>query len=153
MSDSRFTLWFINNRAFKVFNKEKKQNRYTSKKLLDKAFPYISRSENKHIMVKGNKTPYDGDLTYWSERNSKLYDGITSKVLRRQNHSCARCGLKTTSEERVHLHHKDGNHRNWETNNLEALHESCHDYTHMSKRHCLIESGARCGESVRRGTH
>src|SRR4028118_1718853 len=98
-----------------------------------KAFPAVPHSENKHIMVKGNKSPYDGDLTYWSERNSKLYFGATSKVLKRQNHSCARCGLKTTSEERVNLHHKDGNHHNWKPTNLVVLHESCHDYLHMSK--------------------
>ncbi len=110
-----------------------KQNRYTSKTLLDKAFPAVPYSEHKHISVKGNKSPFDGDLTYWSERNSKLYDGITSKVLKRQNHSCARCGLKTTTEERVHLHHKDGNHHNWKNDNLQVLHESCHDYVHMSK--------------------
>jgi group II intron reverse transcriptase/maturase len=133
MDGARNSLVHIETRAFKVFNKEPKQNRHTSKKLLDKAFPAVPYSENKHINVKGNKSPYDGDLTYWSERNSKLYDGITSKVLKRQNHSCARCGLKTTSEERVHLHHKDGNHHNWIPNNLEALHESCHDYLHMSK--------------------
>jgi 5-methylcytosine-specific restriction endonuclease McrA len=133
MDGVRFSLSHIKNRAFKVFNKEKKQNRYTSKKLLDKAFPKVLYSENKHINVKGNKSPFDGDLTYWSERNSKLYDSTTSKVLKRQNHSCARCGLKTTSEERVHLHHKEGNHHNWNFNNLEALHESCHDYVHMSK--------------------
>ncbi len=142
MDGSRNSLFFIKDRAFKVFNKETKQNRYTSKALLDKAFPDVPYSENKHINVKGNKSPFDGDLTYWSERNSKLYDGITSKVLKRQNHSCARCGLKTTSEERVHLHHKDDNHHNWRNNNLEALHESCHDYIHMGKRHSLIESGA-----------
>lgn len=133
MNASRFSLYHIQNRAFKVFNKETKKNRYTSKKLLDKAFPAIPYSENKHSNVKGNKSPFDGDLTYWSERNSKLYDGATSKVLKRQNHSCARCGLKMTSEERVNLHHKDGNHHNWKNNNLEALHESCHDYVHMSK--------------------
>ncbi|WP_445223141.1 group II intron reverse transcriptase [Chlorogloea sp. CCALA 695] len=133
MDGSRNSLYHIETRAFKVFNKEKKLNRYTSKTLLDKAFPTVFHSENKHINVKGNKSPYDGDLTYWSERNSKLYDGNTSKVLKRQNHSCARCGLKTTSQERVHLHHKDGNHQNWKNNNLEALHESCHDYAHMSK--------------------
>ncbi len=133
MDGSRNSLFHIETRAFKVFNKEPKQNRHTSKKLLDKAFPKVPYSENKHINVKGNKSPYDGDLTYWSERNSKLYDGRTSKVLKRQNHSCARCGLRTTSEERVHLHHKDGNHHNWKPNNLEALHESCHDYAHMSK--------------------
>jgi len=133
MDGSRFSLWHMNHRAFKVFNKETKQNRHTSKKLLDKAFPAVPYSENRHVMVKGNKTPYDGNLTYWSERNSKLYDGPTSKVLKRQNHSCARCGLKLTAEERVHLHHKDGNHHNWIISNLEALHESCHDYLHMSK--------------------
>ncbi|WP_009630476.1 group II intron reverse transcriptase/maturase [Synechocystis sp. PCC 7509] len=133
MDGSRFSLYHTQNRAFKVFNKEAKQNRYTSKKLLNKAFPAVPYSENKHINVKGNKSPYDGDLTYWSERNSKLYDGTTSKVLKRQNHSCARCGLKMTFEEQVHLHHKDNNHHNWKNNNLEALHASCHDYLHMSK--------------------
>ena len=133
MDGSRFSLWHMDNRAFKVFNKEKNLNRYSARKLIEKAFPAVPYSENRHINVKGNKSPYDGDLTYWSERNSKLYDGVTSKVLKRQNHSCARCGLKTTSEEQVNLHHKDENHHNWKLNNLEALHKSCHDYIHMSK--------------------
>ncbi len=133
MDGSRFSLYFIQNRAFKVFNKETKKNRHTSKKLLDKAFPKVPYHESKFVNVSGNKSPYDGDLTYWSGRNSKLYDGATSRVLKRQNHSCARCGLKMTSEERINLHHKDGNHQNWKNNNLEALHESCHDYVHMSK--------------------
>jgi RNA-directed DNA polymerase len=133
MRGARFSLYHIQHRAFKVFNKETLQNRHTSKTLLNKAFPKVPYHENKHVNVKGNKSPFDGDLTYWSERNSKLYDGITPKVLKRQNHSCARCGLKMTSEEQVHLHHKDGNHHNWKNKNLEALHESCHDYVHMSK--------------------
>jgi RNA-directed DNA polymerase len=133
MDGSRYSLWHIQSRTFKVFNKETKQNRYTSKKLLEKAFPAVPHSENKHVNVKRNKSPFDGDLTYWSERNSKLYDGITSKVLKRQNHACARCGLRMISEEQVNLHHKDENHHNWKFNNLEALHESCHDYLHMSK--------------------
>ncbi len=134
MDGSRNSLYFIQKRAFKVFNQEPKQNRYTSKQLLDKAFPSVSYSENKFVNVKGDKSPYDGDLIYWSKRNSKLYDGTTSLVLNRQNHSCVACGLKLTSEERVHLHHKDGNHDNWKWPNLEAIHESCHDYTHMGKR-------------------
>ncbi len=133
MDGARFSLSHIRKRTIKVFNKEAKQNRYTSKILLDKAFPKVSYSENKHINVKGNKSPYDGDLTYWSERNSKLYDGETSKVLKRQNHICRHCGLKCTSEERVHLHHIDGNHNNWKPKNLIVVHESCHDYIHMGK--------------------
>jgi group II intron reverse transcriptase/maturase len=133
MDGSRNSLHHIKSRAFKVFNKETKQNRYSSKKLLDKAFPAVPYSENKHVNVKGEKSPFDGDITYWSERNSKLYDNETSKALKRQNQTCGHCGLKCISEERVHLHHIDGNHSNWKTKNLVALHESCHDYQHMGK--------------------
>jgi RNA-directed DNA polymerase len=134
MDGSRNSLYHIEARAYKVFNKETKQNRESSKELLDKAFPSVPYSENRHINVKGEKSPFDGDLTYWSERNSKLYDGETSKALKRQNHRCGHCGLKMLSEEKVHLHHVDGNHNNWKTKNLLAIHESCHDYIHMGKR-------------------
>ena len=133
MDGSRNSLYHIETRACRVFNKEANQNRYSSKKLLDKAFPSVPYSENKHVMVKGIKSPYDGDTAYWSERKSKLYDGETSKALKKQNHRCASCGLKFIDEEKVHLHHIDGNHANWKKNNLEAIHESCHDYKHMSK--------------------
>jgi group II intron reverse transcriptase/maturase len=104
MDGARNSLYFMQKRAFKVFNREKKQNRYTSKKLLNQAFPSIPYSENKFVNVKGNKSPYDGDLVYWSKRNSKLYDNATSKALKRQNHSCAACELKLTGNEGVHLH-------------------------------------------------
>ncbi|MGH2414457.1 MAG: group II intron reverse transcriptase, partial [Microcystaceae cyanobacterium] len=133
MGESKFSLWHINNRAFKVFKKEPKQNRYSAKKLIKKAFPAVPYSENRHVMVKGEKSPFDGDIAYWSERNSKLYDGETSKALKRQNHTCGHCNLKMLSDEKVHLHHIDGNHSNWKKNNLLAIHESCHDYLHMSK--------------------
>jgi group II intron reverse transcriptase/maturase len=133
MDGSRHSLYFIETRAFRVFNKESKQNRYTSKKLLDKAFPSVPYSENKFVNVKGNKSPYDGNIAYWSERECKLYDGETSKALKRQNHTCVKCGHKFMPGERVHLHHVNGNHANWKRANLEALHESCHDYQHMGK--------------------
>lgn len=133
MSGARNGLWHINHRAWIVINKEKKQNRYSTTKLIGTAFPAISYSANKHINVKGNKSPFDGDLVYWSERNSKLYDNHTSKALKKQSHSCQHCGLKFVGDERVHLHHVDGNHNNWKHLNLVAIHISCHDYTHMSK--------------------
>ncbi|OYQ66690.1 RNA-dependent DNA polymerase, partial [Pseudanabaena sp. SR411] len=129
----RNSLYHIQYRAFKVFNKEAKQDRYSCKQLLDKAFPAVPYSEGRYINVNGNKSPYDGDMVYWSERNSKLYDNMTSKTLNKQNHSCKICGLKFVDDERVHLHHIDGNHNNRKPNNLVAIHESCHDYHHMSK--------------------
>jgi group II intron reverse transcriptase/maturase len=133
MDGSRNSLYHIELRAYRVFNKETKQNRYSSKKLLDKAFPKVAYSENKFINVKGEKSPYDGDIAYWSSRECKLYDGKTSKAIKKQNHSCASCGHKFMPGQKIHLHHIDGVHSNWKKDNLEALHESCHDYLHMSK--------------------
>jgi RNA-directed DNA polymerase len=133
MDGSRNSLYYIQKRTYTVFNKEPKQNRHSSKKLLDQAFPKVSYSENKYVMVKGSKSPFDGNITYWSERNSKLYDGFTSKALKWQSHTCVSCGHKLMGDEKVHLHHVDGNHQNWRRENLEAIHESCHDYKHMGK--------------------
>jgi retron-type reverse transcriptase len=72
MSNMRDSLWFITKRAFTVFNKQKKTNRYMSEALVKKAFPTVSYSENRFVNVKGEKSPFDGDLIYWSERESKL---------------------------------------------------------------------------------
>jgi RNA-directed DNA polymerase len=134
MSSTKNSLWFINHRAWKVFNKESKNDRESTSRLIKKAFPDVPYSENRHINVKGDKSPYDGDIIYWSEKNSKLYDNETSKALKKQNHACGHCGMKCTSDERVHLHHIDGNHNNWKAKNLLAIHESCHDYIHMKQQ-------------------
>ena len=144
MDGSKNSLNFIESRAFTVFNKEKKQNRYTSKTLLNKAFPSVPYSENKHINVKGEKSPYDGDISYWSERKSKLYDMATSKAIKKQNRKCVACGLTFIGEEKVHLHHADGNHDNWYKKNLVAIHESCHDYVHMSSRGKVVAIHEPC---------
>jgi 5-methylcytosine-specific restriction endonuclease McrA len=133
MNGSRNSLWFIRHRTFKVFNKEAKNDRYSSKELVNKAFPEIPYSENQFANVQGEKSPFDGDIPYWSERNSKLYDGYTSKALKRQNQSCGICGMKMIPGDIVHLHHIDGNHQNWKTKNCIAVHQSCHQYHHMSK--------------------
>jgi retron-type reverse transcriptase len=57
LDGSRFSLWSINNRAFQIFNKEAKQNRYTVKQLIEKAFPAVPFSENKFVNVKGENLP------------------------------------------------------------------------------------------------
>ena len=97
------------------------------------AFPHVGYSENRFANVKGDKSPFDGDVNYWSKRNSVLYDGATAKTLKKQNHSCGYCSLKFINDEKVELHHIDGNHDNWDYKNLLAIHRSCHQYIHMSK--------------------
>ncbi|WP_365975526.1 reverse transcriptase domain-containing protein [Moorena sp. SIO4G3] len=134
MSSSRDSLWFMNKTANRKFRKEKKVDRYRANELCKKAFPAVGYEQNQHVNVKGTKSPYDGDLVYWSKRNSKLYDNATSKALDRQNHSCGHCGLKFIDEERVHLHHIDENHGNWKEDNLMAVHQSCHQQLHWSQK-------------------
>ncbi len=153
LDGSRFSLWFVNNRAFKVFNKEAKQHRHTARKLVEKAFPAVPYSENKFVNVKGDKSPYDGDIAYWSERNSKLYNGETSKALKRQNHKCGKCGLKMLGNENVHLHHVDGNHNNWKNNNLLAVHSHLPRLSPHQQRRKLRTSGAGCDESRTPGSN
>jgi 5-methylcytosine-specific restriction endonuclease McrA len=133
MDGSRFSLWGLNYRAFKVFLKQETINRHQAVKMVKIAFPNVGYSENRFVNVKGEKSPFDGDINYWSKRNSILYDGATVKTLRKQSHSCGHCGLKFLEEEKVELHHIDGNHSNWDSKNLLAIHRSCHHYVHMSK--------------------
>ncbi len=133
MNGSRFSLWHLAKRTFHVFLKQKTINRYQATKMVKTAFPSVKYSENRFVNVKGEKSPFDGDINYWSKRNSLLYDGVTAKVLRKQSHSCGYCGLNFLEGEKVELHHNDGNHNNWKKKNLLAIHRSCHHYLHMGK--------------------
>lgn len=133
MDGSRFSLWDLSHRTFGVFLKQETIHRYQAVNMVRKAFPTVSHSENKFVMVKGEKSPFDGDINYWSKRNSILYYGTTAETLRKQNHSCGHCGLKFLEGEKVEVHHIDGNHSNWDDKNLMAIHRSCHHYYHMSK--------------------
>ncbi|NEN95540.1 MAG: RNA-dependent DNA polymerase [Moorea sp. SIO3I7] len=133
MSSARDSLWFMNNTAHRKFRKEKKVGRYRADELCKKAFPKVGYKQNQHVNVRGTKSPYDGDLVYWSNRNSRLYSDATSEALKKQNHSCGYCGLRFMEDEDVHLHHIDGNHDNWSKKNLLAVHQSCHQQIHWSK--------------------
>jgi 5-methylcytosine-specific restriction endonuclease McrA len=90
-------------------------------------------SENKFVNVKGDASPFDGNIIYWSKRQNQYYNGLTSKLLNKQHQSCGHCGLKFVDNENIHTHHIDGNHSNWKPNNMMVVHESCHNYIHMSK--------------------
>lgn len=49
----------------------------------------------KHVKVKGRKSPYDGDLAYWIQRNKKY--GATTRVgvlLNRQKGTCTMCNCR-----------------------------------------------------------
>lgn len=133
MDGSRYSLWHLAYRTFKVFLKQKTINRHQAENLVKTAFPNVGYSENRFINVKEDRSPFDGDVNYWSKRNSVLYDGIRAKTLKKQSHSCGHCKLKFLDEEKTELHHIDGNRNNWDSRNLIMIHSSCHHYVHMSK--------------------
>ncbi|MEM9484069.1 MAG: reverse transcriptase domain-containing protein [Cyanobacteria bacterium P01_F01_bin.116] len=134
MSSARFRLWFPHKRTEKIFRKQKSINRYKSIKLVEKAFPPVSWKENDFVNVQGTRSPYDGGLVYWSERNSNLYDGYKVSLLKEQNHTCSICGQVLMNDEDVHLHHLDENHNNWRRSNLSVMHRSCHQMIHMGQK-------------------
>ena len=101
--------------------------RQATKLELDKAFPKVPWEVNSHVMVKGGASPFDGRLSYWVGRNSKLYTGLTAGAIKRQKDKCSHCNLPFLEHfGQVELHHIDGDHNNWNKSNLVALHRSCH---------------------------
>jgi len=95
---------------------------------MKKSFPSVPWKVNAHINVTGDKSPFDGDLSYWAKRENKNYSGIHASLLKQQNHQCKACGLTFFSGDKVELHHANGNHGNWNKSNLHMLHRHCHQH-------------------------
>ena len=127
---SKYDLWKLDNYVFKKILKNKNYSLDSSIKLVRKAFPKIGYLMNRFINVKQDKSPYDGDLVYWSKRKGKLYNGMTLRQLQKQFYTCSYCKLQFTDDEDIHLHHIDDNHNNWSSYNLTVMHKSCHQYLH-----------------------
>ena len=84
-----------------------------------------------HVKVKGGKSPYDGDLIYWSSRMGKHPEmpKRTASVLKKQKGKCAHCGLFFRDGDLLEVDHivprsKGGKdeYKNWQ-----LLHRHCHD--------------------------
>ncbi len=85
----------------------------------------------RHIKVKGNKSPYDGDWTYWSNRIGK-YPGIRKEVatlLKRQKNKCAFCGLTFRPTDLLEVDHIKPRSKGGDNTykNKQLLHRHCHN--------------------------
>ncbi|MEH2141532.1 group II intron reverse transcriptase/maturase [Nostoc sp.] len=86
----------------------------------------------RHVKVRGDKTPYDGDWVYWSKRRGE-YPGtmpLLADLLKSQKGKCSHCNMYFTSESLIEIHHVDGNHNSNKRTNLKAVHRHCHDIIH-----------------------
>jgi len=89
----------------------------------------------RHVKVKTNRSPYDGDWLYWGTR-LRNYPGLPpfkANLLKRQDGKCAYCGLHFLSEDAMEVHHQDGNHLHSGRQNLRLLHRYCHDQVHATQ--------------------
>lgn len=95
-------------------------------------FKHTETPIKRHIKVKGAKSPYDGDWTYWTKRMSNGYGGLPTKVatlMKRQKGRCTHCGQYFTSEDSVEIDHiqpKVTGGKDYYSN-LQLLHRHCHD--------------------------
>ena len=86
----------------------------------------------RHIKVQGKRSPYDGDLVYWSQRGMKL-PGIKTRVknlLQRQKGVCPVCKQIFMPDDLMEVDHiipTSMGGKDWYTN-LQLLHKHCHDF-------------------------
>ena len=85
----------------------------------------------RHVKVKGESSPYDGNLVYWSTRmgnNPEMPNRIT-KLLKRQKGKCAHCGLYFRENDVMEVDHQIPKSQGGKDsyNNWQLLHRHCHD--------------------------
>jgi RNA-directed DNA polymerase len=85
----------------------------------------------RHVKVKGESSPYDGNLVYWSTRmgNNPEMPTRVSKLLKKQKGKCTHCEMFFREDDVMEVDHiipksKGGKD---EYKNLQLLHRHCHD--------------------------
>ena len=91
---------------------------------------HTKRTIKRHIKVKGDSTPYDGNTIYWAKRRGVHPELPESKakLLKKQKGRCNWCGLNFQNGDLMETDHitpkaLGGNMKN----NLQLLHRHCHD--------------------------
>lgn len=128
----------------------KKTNHKRKKKAFRKYFVYKNGSWNfqttnevtlvkhtsikvgtRHIKVKQNRSPYDGDTLYWGQRMEKHpdIDLRVKTLLKSQDGRCNHCGLKFQSNDCMEVDHIIPRSQGGKDvyKNMQLLHKHCHD--------------------------
>jgi RNA-directed DNA polymerase len=85
----------------------------------------------RHVKVKGESSPYDGNLVYWSTRmgNNPEMPSRVAKLLKKQKGKCAHCGLFFREDDVMEVDHRipksQGGKDSYD--NWDLLHRHCHD--------------------------
>jgi RNA-directed DNA polymerase len=100
-----------------------------------KLYQHSKTPIKRHIKVKDNRSPFDGDFIYWATRKGThpLLTTRTAYLLKHQKGRCEHCELFFKMEDRMETHHKNGNHQDNSRDNLCLVHNYCHDQVHGKK--------------------
>ena len=94
--------------------------------------PWHTQTEiTRHIKVKNDASPYDGNSNYWASRMGKHPEikASIARLLKKQKGKCNHCGLTFRSEDNIHRDHiiPSAAGGNGIKDNLQLLHKHCHD--------------------------
>ncbi len=82
----------------------------------------------RHVKIKGNYSPYNGDWVYWGTRQGRhpLVSTKLAKLLKKQRGRCRYCELFFQHDDRIEVDHISGDRSDSRYVNLQALHGHCH---------------------------
>jgi RNA-directed DNA polymerase len=104
----------------------------------------------RHVKVKGESSPYDANLVYWSTRmgNNPQMPIRVSKLLKRQKGKCVHCGLFFREDDVMETDHRipksQGGKDSYD--NWQLLHRHCHDTKTANDGSSGTQSGCNSAE-------
>ncbi len=104
----------------------------------------------RHVKVKGESSPYDGNLVYWSKRKGENLELPTrvATLLKRQKGKCAQCNLHFREEDVMEVDHTIPKSKGGKDvyDNWQLLHRHCHDTKTASDGSLGTKSGCNSVE-------
>lgn len=104
----------------------------------------------RHVKVKGESSPYDGNLVYWSKRKGESLELPTrvATLLKRQKGKCAQCNLHFREEDVMEIDHIIPKSQGGKDvyDNWQLLHRHCHDTKTASDGSLGKKSGCNSAE-------
>ena len=104
----------------------------------------------RHTKVRGEMSPYDGNLVYWSQRmgrNPEMPERVAI-LLKKQKGMCTHCGLYFRENDVMEIDHKIPKSKGGRDthNNRQLLHRHCHDVKTASDGSLGNQSGCNSAE-------
>jgi len=94
-------------------------------------FDHVNTPIVRHVKIKGESSPYDGNLVYWSKRKGDNPEMPTrvATLIKKQKGKCAQCNLHFREEDVMEIDHVIPKSRGGKDkyDNWQLLHRHCHD--------------------------